>query len=350
MTNGFCEELFHQSVMRNKRQASHVLLLSILVFSSAVVSVAQRGTPVVSRSAGFTIFGDLAVTGAGVEERPLTFDLMLYSRTGVLLDRQRIGSKGRYRFNNVPQGDYDVVVEFENREVSRTHIKLNGMLTDFRQDIALEWHSGPIKPAKPPVISAEDLYDRKSPNKDRFEKAEEAFDKKDYDKAVDLLRQVVADDPQDFQAWSELGTVYLVQKNLAEAEKSYLRATEVRPAFFRALLNLGRLRLRLKNYDGAVTALEQAVAAQPKSAEANYFLGEGYLQIKKGSKAVGYLNEALKLDPIGMADAHLRLAALYHGAGMKDKAAAEYEQFLKKKPDYADKKKLEQYIADNKKQ
>ncbi len=115
-------------------------------------------------------------------------------------------------------------------------------------------------------------------------------------------------------------------------------------------MNLGRLRLRLKNYDGAVTALQQAVAAQPKSAEANYFLGEAYLQIKKGSKAVVYLNEALKLDPIGMADAHLRLAALYRGAGLKDKAAAEYEQFLKKKPDYADKKKLEQYIGDNKKQ
>ena len=51
-----------------------------------------------------------------------------------------------------------------------------------------------------------------------------------------------------------------------------------------------------------------------------------------------------------MAEAHLRLAALYHGAGLKDKAAAEYEQFLKKKPDYPDRKKLEQYIVQNKKQ
>jgi len=34
---------------------------------------------------------------------------------------------------------------------------------------------------------------------------------------------------------------------------------------------------------------------------------------------------------------------------MKDKAAAEYEQFLAKKPDYPDRKKLEQYIAANRK-
>jgi tetratricopeptide (TPR) repeat protein len=75
---------------------------------------------------------------------------------------------------------------------------------------------------------------------------------------------------------------------------------------------------------------------------------DAYPQIKKGSKAVGYLNEAIKLDPAGKADAHLLLAALYNGAGMKDKAAAEYEAFLKQKPDYADRKKLEAYIDVNK--
>ena len=50
-----------------------------------------------------------------------------------------------------------------------------------------------------------------------------------------------------------------------------------------------------------------------------------------------------------MAQAHLRLAALYNAAGLKDKAAIEYEEFLKKKPDYPDRKKLEQYISQNKK-
>jgi hypothetical protein len=35
---------------------------------------------------------------------------------------------------------------------------------------------------------------------------------------------------------------------------------------------------------------------------------------------------------------------------MKDKAAAEYEQFLAKKPDYPGKKKLQEYISQNKKQ
>jgi tetratricopeptide (TPR) repeat protein len=104
-----------------------------------------------------------------------------------------------------------------------------------------------------------------------------------------------------------------------------------------------------KNFAGAIEPLTAAVDIKPTSADANYYLGESYLQIKKGSKAVGYLNQALKLDPVGRADAHLRLATLYNAVGLKDKAALEYEEFLKKKPDYPDRKKLEEYISANKK-
>jgi tetratricopeptide (TPR) repeat protein len=329
-------------------------LLSILILlwaSSWSVCLAQRGVPA-SRGTGFTLFGDVEVDGAeSGEAKPLTFDLLLYTRTGVLIDRQKVGNKGRYRFLNVPQGEYDLVFEFENTEVARTQVRLIGIPTDFRQDIGLEWRANPLaaKPARSAVVSADDVYDRRSPNKDRFERARDAFDRREYEKAASLLREIVTDDPQDFQAWAELGTVYLAQKNLSEAEEAYLHATEVRPKFFLALLNLGRVRLTQKLYDSAITALEQAVAVQPKSADGNYFLGEAYLQIKKGSKAVGYLNQAILLDPQGMAEVHLRLAALYHGAGLKDKAAAEYERFLKERPDYPDKKKLEKYITENKK-
>ena len=88
---------------------------------------------------------------------------------------------------------------------------------------------------------------------------------------------------------------------------------------------------------------------EPTSPQANYFLGEAYLQVKLGSRAVPYLNEAIRLDPMGMADAHLRLAALYNARDLKDKAASEYVEFLKQRPDYPEKKKLEAYITTNKK-
>ena len=46
-----------------------------------------------------------------------------------------------------------------------------------------------------------------------------------------------------------------------------------------------------------------------------------------------------------MADAHLRMATLYHAAGCTQEAAKQYRDFLEKKPDYQGRKELERYIA-----
>ena len=47
------------------------------------------------------------------------------------------------------------------------------------------------------------------------------------------------------------------------------------------------------------------------------------------------------------AEIHLRLAALYNAAGLKDKAVAEYKLFLEKVPQYSEKEKIEKYIKEN---
>jgi len=183
-----------------------------------------------------------------------------------------------------------------------------------------------------------------------FRKAGQARENKRYEQAITLLRQIVETNAADFPAWAELGTTYFILKNFDESEKAYTNALKTHSDYALALISLGRLRIARKNFAGAIETLSQAVKVQPSSAQANYFLGEAYLQVKLGSKAVPYLNEAIKLDPMGMADAHLLLAALYNAKALKVKAAAEYEAFLKKRPDSPDKKMLQEYIAANKKQ
>ena len=91
----------------------------------------------------------------------------------------------------------------------------------------------------------------------------------------------------------------------------------------------------------------KAVDVDAASADANHLLGEAYLQNKKGSLAVGYLNKAIELAPVEKAELHLRLAALYNGAGLKDRAALEYKAFLSKVKDHPDRAKFEQYVKEN---
>ncbi len=321
-----------------------LLTLLLVTFVSLTSAAAQTG-------GGHQLYGDFKVNENKVTGlKPLSFDLILYNG-GRRVGRQTVVNNSHYRFMDLVNGEYDLVVEVESNEVARIHVLLNEIFkTDIRQDVELEWRENLIGKSSSKAGAAADIYKRSTTNEKRFEKAEKALDAKNYAQAVELLRQILSEDEKDYQAWSELGTAYLMQKSLSESEAAYLRATNANPAFFLAFLNLGKLRMAEKKFEMAVEPLVQAVNIKPESPDVNYLLGEAYLQIKKGSKAVVYLYEALKLNPIGMAEAHLRLAALYHGAGLKDKAAAEYEQFLQKKPDYPDRKRLELYIQQNKKQ
>jgi tetratricopeptide (TPR) repeat protein len=283
--------------------------------------------------------------------KPETFQVILYTNGGRVVGRQSIAPNGRYRFLGVQNGEYDIVVELESREVARVRVTLGErQRTDIRQDLQLQWRENiQGRHRASGTVSADDQYNRSSANAAQFAKAQEAIKRNQYDEAVSILVKLTSADPKDFIALTELGTIQSKNDKHGDAEKSYLRALAERPAFFLALLNLGKLRLGQKNYEGAVEVLTRAVEKQAQSADANYWLGEAYLGLKKGSKAVGYLNEAIRLDPAGKAEAHLRLAALYNAAGIKDKAVAEYQQFLVKKPDYPQRKEIEKYIQDNKK-
>jgi len=297
-----------------------------------------------------TLFGDVKVDESGARGNKLgSLTIVLYSQGGAtIIGRTTVPVNGRYRFNNVPAGEYELAVEAEMSEIARLHVSVSGRPgSDYQQDLEFAWKPmGPNTSSKPATVSAADLYQRSSANESLFVKAQSSLNGKKYEEAVTLLTQVVKSDPQDFQAWSELGTALLLSDKKSEAEKAYEHAVEARPTFKLALLNLGRLRLAEKKYDEAIVTLTTLVQLDPGSPDGNLFLGEAYLQIKKGSKAVSYLNEAARL---GRPDAHLRLATLYDAVGMKDKAVAEYQEFLKKRPEYPDRKKLEKYIADNSK-
>ena len=320
----------------------------IVILLQAFCTVAFAQLEALRERGPHTLYGDIKVeTSPGNESaKPLSLEVQLYIINGTLVGRQTVTVPGRYRFMDLPNGEYDVVVMSEEKEVARVRVRVQAVYkNDFRQDVVLEARTE-ARSNKAVTVSAADVYERTGANKSLFSKAQKAVDEKKFGEAVDLFSRLVAADEKDFQAWTELGTVQLMRNNAEEAEKDYRRAIQERPTFMLAFLNLGRLLSAENKFDAAIEPLTEAVKLSATSAEANFLLGEAYLQVKKGSKAVPYLTDAARL---GKAEAHLRLAALYNAVGLKDKAALEYEQFLKKKPDYKDRKALEQYISDNKK-
>jgi len=317
------------------------------LYAKFLVLLVVTALPVMSQS-GYTLWGDVKIDDSKAENPgPSSVTIILYDQSTRFVGRQTIGARGRYRFTNLRGGEYDLAVEANGGEITRQRLTITGTTSDIRQDFDFAWKENSTgHTSSAGVISAADFYERPAANKLLFEKAHAAVQKKDYANGIKLLNEVIENDKNDFQAWTLLGTLYLVQEKRDEAEKAYRTAIEIKPTYGLPFINLGKLLLTEKKWEEAVDPLTHAVAIQPQSPDANLFLGEAYLHLKKGSKAIPYLNEAGKL---GKIEAHLDLGWLYNAAGLKDKAVVEYEEVLKKKPDYPDRKKLEQYISENKK-
>jgi tetratricopeptide (TPR) repeat protein len=321
----------------------------LLLLTASICALAQKDN--------LALFGEVKIRVKGTGERttPPQATLILFRPsgpelarpTGPELARQKVTNGGIYRFSDLTPGEYELAVEIDLHEVSRTRIFLSSLHAPYglQYDIAFDWQ--PVNdPMKSPTISAADVHKRTAANKRLFKKAEDAVVEKDYDRAISFLREMVASDKADYQAQAILGTLLASQGKYDEAEQAYLSALSARPTFPPALLDFGRLRLKQKRFADAIGPLTRLVELDPDSGEANLLLGDAYVQMDQRSKAIPHLNSAASL---GYPQAHLGLAWIYDATGSKDKAALEYEKFLKKKPDYPDRQKLEGYIRANKK-
>lgn len=294
------------------------------------------------------IYGQVMIRSVPRNERRPT--IIVYLRNGgAQIDRYQANDQGYWYFLRTPIDGHTLNFEIDGIEVGRAIIA-GGISNRFRQDVEFDWQQvkGFSKQASSAgVVSARDRYERTPDSESALQKALASTREKKDDEALRLLNSLVEKDPKDYNAWMYIGTIHYSAKRHAEARLAYNKAISLKPDYFLASLNLGRLEVSQKQLDAAIAALLKAVEIDAASADANHLLGEAYLQNKKGSLAVGYLNKAIELAPVEKAELHLRLAALYNGAGLKDRAALEYRAFLDKVKDHPDRARFEQYVKDN---
>jgi Tfp pilus assembly protein PilF len=319
-----------------------------LVFSSILVAQtddvsAATGLPIPIGSP--VIYGQVVIEGLPREERrPNIFVSLLIS--GSEIDRRQTDSRGYFFFLVRPRHGHTLLFQVDGSEVGRAYLTV-GTGDRLRQDVTLDWRAlRGAKEGRRGVIAAPG-YIRTAEAEKSFDKAMQAIRENKNSLALELFKEILANDNNDYLAWTMLGTLYYADKKYSDAAPAFKKALELKPDLTVARVNLGKMELSQKNFEKAIETLQRAVELDPTSADANHFLGEAYLQIKKGSLAVGFLNKAIELAPAQKAEIHLRLAALYNGAGAKDRAAAEYKAFLIKVPDHPDRTKFEKYIIDN---
>jgi Flp pilus assembly protein TadD len=135
------------------------------------------------------------------------------------------------------------------------------------------------------------------------------FQQGNYKAADKQYQQILAEDPNNLEALSNLGVVYVRSGNLQSAESMLEKAVSIAPDNDFLLTTLGIVQYRQSKFDEAIVQLTKAIAINPKSATAHNYLGIAASQKGRQKEAEKEILQALANNPDD-ADAHFNLAVI----------------------------------------
>jgi len=147
------------------------------------------------------------------------------------------------------------------------------------------------------------------------------------------LEQAVKLRPSYVEAWNNLGMLAAQRGNKEEAIASFQRSLELRPSYATALLNLGNLYRAEGDFDAAEKYLKRAEEIDPASAEINYNLGMLFARKNQPALAEHYLENAAKLRP-NYCDALNNLAVLLIRKERYSEAEAKLNACIEATPEF----------------
>jgi len=205
---------------------------------------------------------------------------------------------GTFSFREVPRGDLVLEVRSPGFEITRTEIRAwtgtDPVAVPLGKAIGDE---AAQTPAGSPVVSIQTL---KVPEKaiKLAARGQEESDKKNLEKAADLLHKAVQICPTFVEAWNNLGVTYLRMGKQKEAESALVRALDSDPKAAPALRNLGLIYLQTKRPNEALAVLLRArEAAREKDLYIETYLGHALYGTGQYQEAEAVLKGAIRMKP-----------------------------------------------------
>jgi len=153
-----------------------------------------------------------------------------------------------------------------------------------------------------------------------------------WDQARKVLEQCVALQPDEAEAWNNLGGVEVGVGNLRKALQNYQKALELRPSMVSALINAGQTQEALGDFNAAESLFQRALAVNPADPVAANQMGQLAVARKQDSDAKAWFQRAISARR-DYAPAIDNLAALYARAGQTNDAIAAFRYGINVAPD-----------------
>jgi tetratricopeptide (TPR) repeat protein len=169
--------------------------------------------------------------------------------------------------------------------------------------------------------------------------AESAIEKHDYATAEPLLKKVVSADPNNFQAWFDLGFVYNALGNAPDSIAAYRKSVAAKPDVFESNLNLGLMLAKTGQPDAeeflrAATTLKPSANLDEGHARAWLSLAH-VVENTKPEDAIEAYKQAAALEPKDP-EPYLSVGQLLEKENHFADAEQEYKQALAIDPDSYD--------------
>jgi Flp pilus assembly protein TadD len=139
--------------------------------------------------------------------------------------------------------------------------------------------------------------------------ARENVEQGKYRTAEKQYQTVLAKDPKNLDALSNLGVVYFRTGKIRSAESTLKKALAIAPNDDFVLTTLGIVHYRQSRFDDALKELRKAIEINPNSATAHNYLGITASQKGRQQEAEKEMLQAISKDP-NYADAHFNLAVI----------------------------------------
>jgi Flp pilus assembly protein TadD/peroxiredoxin len=148
------------------------------------------------------------------------------------------------------------------------------------------------------------------------------------EQAAASFEQVIRSNPENPEAFYNLGTLFLRRNALPDARKNLEQAVKLRPDYPEAWNNLGMIDAQEGQPDSAIRHFQQSLVLRPTYSTALLNLGNLYRRLGKFPEAEASLSRALDLAPEDP-EINYNLGMLYARQDQLEKA----EQFLRKAAD-----------------
>ncbi|GJQ57911.1 MAG: tetratricopeptide repeat protein [Candidatus Scalindua sp. AMX11] len=114
------------------------------------------------------------------------------------------------------------------------------------------------------------------------------------DDAIKKIEDFIVSDPNNYEAYCNLGYLYEGKIMLKDALEAYTKASELNPSSVEPLIGQGRILNKNKEYNKAISVFENAIEINPKKMEIYYYLGNAYAKTGKPDDAISLWQKAIE--------------------------------------------------------